>query len=80
MILDHASDFTSVVMTTFISRTIFVFGTFDFQAADFVVLRIAKESVFATASRLAVDDFANGVATAQDGPVTRIAAFSLAVV
>lgn len=66
-------------MTTFIDRTVFVFGTFDLETTDLVVLRIAEESFLATTDGLSVDRFADCISAAQDGSVARITAFSLSV-
>lgn len=80
LVVHHAGDFAAVVMATLVRGAIFVFGTLDLQTADFVVLGIPEESLFASADGLSVGDFADGVAAANDGPVARIPAFGLAVV
>lgn len=66
-------------MTAFVQGTVFVSGTFDFEAADFVVLRITEVALFAAAYCLSVDRLADSISAAQDGSVTRIAAFGLPV-
>lgn len=78
-VFNHTSDFAAVVMATFISRAVVVFGALDLEAPDLFVLRVAKEAVLARANRLAIDGLAVGVATAQDRSVARTPALGLAV-
>ena len=79
LVVHHTGDLAPVLVAALVAGTILVFGAFDLEAADLVVLRVAEESFFTGADGLAVDDFASGVATAQNGAVARVAAFRLSV-
>jgi len=79
--LDHAGDLTAAIVAALVVRAVCVTAALDLQAADFVVLRVAEIAFLAATDRLTgVGDVAEGVATAQDWPLTGIFAFTAPVV
>ena len=80
LVVDHAGDFASFVVTFLVGRAVVVAVALDLETSDFVVLRISEESVLAAANGLVILGHAVGVASAKDGTIARIAARSLSVV